>query len=459
VALAACGIDGRSASNQEPEPIPAAKAVTARPEGWSKPTHSRKAHPNYDAAFPQDRVARMTIRIAPERWAAMLADMERLHGPRGPVDPNAPSPTPGVVRRDPDGVIGVPNPMWAPATVEFEGNTWTSVGMRFKGTSSLYGGWTGGSDRLPLKLDFDQFEDDVPAIRNQRFHGFKQLSLATNWGDPTHIRESLAHALLGTAGLVASRTALYEVVLDRGEGEASLGLYTAVEVTDDTVLKRSFADPSGTIYDAEGSGASFAPGARGGIRTSFQRDGGPDVERSDLFALHDHLHAPGRLTDPAAWRGGLEALFDVPAFLTWLGMAASLEHWDSYGQRPQNYYLYNDPATGRFTFISWDHNYTWGAGKGGGGGGVPSFDKSGVSGDWPLISYILAQPEYAAFYHESLRGIAESVFIPSAIEERIDGLEQMIVPYVDRAEFEAAVAMLRSRIDSRAAAMAAYLAT
>ena len=57
--------------------------------------------------------------------------------------------------------------MWVPATVEFEGQTWTGVGVRYKGNSSLASGWRSGALKLPLKLDFDEFEDEVPAIEHE----------------------------------------------------------------------------------------------------------------------------------------------------------------------------------------------------------------------------------------------------------------------------------------------------
>lgn len=45
-----------------------------------------------------------------------------------------------------------------------------------------------GDSKLPLKLDFDEFEDDYPEIENQRFYGFKQLSLANADRHPVRCR-------------------------------------------------------------------------------------------------------------------------------------------------------------------------------------------------------------------------------------------------------------------------------
>jgi hypothetical protein len=36
------------------------------------------------------------------------------------------------------------NPEWVEATVEFQGSTWSHVGVRYKGNSSLTSGWRSG---------------------------------------------------------------------------------------------------------------------------------------------------------------------------------------------------------------------------------------------------------------------------------------------------------------------------
>ena len=120
------------------------------------------------------------------------------------------------------------------------------------------------------------------------------------------------------AGLVTPETAFYEVILDYGEGQVSLGLYTAVEVVDDTVVERSFADADGNIYEADGTAASLAAGTDGQIEASFQKENNEDAaDWSDIQALYDALHATTRTSDPARWRADLEAVFDVDS--SWNG--------------------------------------------------------------------------------------------------------------------------------------------
>ena len=78
--------------------------------------------------------------------------------------------------------------------------------MRYKGNSTLMGAWRSGSAKLPLKLDFDQFEDTYPEIEDQRFYGFKQLSLGNNLNDATYLRDALSYDIMEAAGLVTPET-------------------------------------------------------------------------------------------------------------------------------------------------------------------------------------------------------------------------------------------------------------
>jgi hypothetical protein len=169
-----------------------------RPEGWTDETHGNDAEPNYDVVFPQDEVNQIKITIALDDWAAMQANMSGLFGEPGTQLPNR---QPGIGGIGPDGG-GVPgdlfpddggdtedevqqpipswanmtgeNPVWVPATIEFDGLTWTNVGICYKGNSSLISSWRNGDLKLPFKLDFDEFEDENPEILNQRFYGLKQ---------------------------------------------------------------------------------------------------------------------------------------------------------------------------------------------------------------------------------------------------------------------------------------------
>lgn len=492
-----------------------ARDTIARPEGWSEETHGNEAEPNYDVVFPDDRVNQITITIAPENWEAMQANMVDLFGEAGSGEdgrgfpggdgmrdgfeppeggpaqpgekglPDGFAPPEGGDRAAPleggpagrgpgeDGLRGgdmtPENPIWVPATIEFGGNAWTNVGVRYKGNSSLTSGWRSGTLKLPLKLDFDEFEDEYPEIDDQRFYGFKQLSLANGFSDPSFLRDAATFAILEEAGLPAAKTAFYQVVLDYGEGPVTLGLYTMIEVIDDTVVERYFGSDDGNIYEADGSAASFAASTRDQIEQSFQKENNQDeADWGDIKTLLDVLHDDQRTNDPAAWRADLESIFDVDGFLEWLAVNGVIQNWDAYGNMSHNYYLYNDPASGQLTWIPWDHNEAMSTGMAEGGGRGPgsrsvSLDKADVGDDWPLIRHLLDDPVYYALYVDYLAETVAGPFEPGHMAETYQTMAELITPYaaadVGEATFEAAVQQLIEHAYQRADSVEEFLSS
>ena len=486
--MAGCGKSGES--------VPVTEQNT-RPEGGTDETHGNNVEPNYEVVFPQDKVNQIKITIAPGDWEAMQANMTELLGPRGtgqrggqPRAPGVPPDRGGMV---PDNVPrdggvaprapGIPgwidmtpeNPMWVPATIEFNGLTWTNVGIRYKGNSSLRSGWNSGTLKLPLKLDFDEFEDEYPEINNQRFYGFKQLSLSNAFSDSTYMRDVITSDLLAEAGLVAAETAYYEVILDYGEGSVNLGLYVAIEVIDDTVINRFFGDGSGNIYEADGPGVSLALGTFERIKDSFLKENNQqEADWSDIEELYNVLHSGKRTSDPEEWRESLESIFDVDVFLKWLAISASIQHWDTYGSMSHNFYLYHDPDTGRLIWISWDHNEVLGVGGGGGGrGGIGvlgggmrgnvSLDREEVGQNWPLIRYLLDDPIYHDRYVGYIEETINGAFNPDRMKEKCQELAGLIAPYAAKdggeAAFDSAVQQLINRIYERFQVANTFLAT
>ncbi len=486
--LAGCGLATPAGSTASPsaitEPSQAATAASsateaatdgaetdavARPAAWSEASHGADVEPDYAVVFPDDAVNELAITIAPEDWDAMLANMTDIFGERGTGQGGGPGGNGPQNAGGPMGVSNAENPMWVAATITFNGETWTNVGVRFKGNSSLRSTWSSGSLKLPLKLDFDQYEDQYPEIADQRFYGFKQLSLANGFGDATYMREAVSYELLAEAGLTASETAYYKVTIDYGEGPVDLGLYLAVEVVDDTVIDRVYGDDSGNVYEADGAAASLAAGTQDQIEASFQKENNTDeADWSDVEALQTLLNSDLRTTDPAAWRAQLEALFNVDDFLTWLALKTVIQHWDSYGGMSHNYYLYHNPETGQLDFISWDHNQTLGAqfgpgGRGGGGPsrGVTSFELTEVGTDWPLIRYLLDDAEYQARYLAALRQI-DATFDADTLAARYTQLAALIEPVLaesdDTTAFRDAVDSLIATTQARDTALVEYLA-
>lgn len=358
-------------------------------------------------------------------------------------------------------------PIYVECDVATEDRQWRHVGVRFKGNSSLAMSWSAGVYKLPLRLNFDKFEDDYPEIKDQRFYGFKNLSLSNGTQDQSLLRDKIGTEVFASAGLPAPATAFYRVFIDHGDGPTYFGLYTGVELPSDKVfLETHFENDEGNVYKPDGAGATWATWDTETLGKDSNED---EADYSDAQALFDALHADR--TDAAAWRAGLEARLDVEGFLRWLALNAVIQDWDQYGQMPHNYYLYANPDAGnRFSWIPWDHTFAFATGGGFGGGGL-SLSMDEVSADWPLIRFLLDDPVYLDVYRGYVAQAAQVEYEPAAAEARFRAAHELIAPYVvgpegeiegytfiqSEASFNDSLDALIAHANARQADVAAYL--
>ena len=423
---------------------------------WTVETHTKDAEPNFDEIFDDNAVKRLDIVVTEERWENMFEDMTDLYGTFGAG--GGPGSGPGGVEVDED-------PIFVPAEVFYNGKEWYRVGVRFKGNSSLSSSWQAGILKLSFKMDFDEFEDDYPQIDNQRFYGFKKLSLKNNYDDTSMLREKVAGDVFRNAGLVGSHTAFYTLYVDFGEGPVYFGLYTLVEEVDGTVLDTQFSDDDGNLYKPDGDAASFASGSYDEDEY-VKKTNEDEADFSDVESLLSILHDDVRTTDAATWRANLETVFDTDVFLKYLAVNTVVQNWDTYGRMTHNYYLYNDSATGKLTWIPWDNNEALQEGKMGGSAALDFSDVS--SSQWPLIGYLYQDEVYKATYDAYVQEIAEGPFNVGAIQSQYTSYAALVEEYATSeiagytflrsgADFQNGINQLKSHASERTTAVNNYL--
>ncbi|MFA9392826.1 MAG: CotH kinase family protein [Prolixibacteraceae bacterium] len=422
---------------------------------WTEATHGIQISPNYDVVFNQNEVLRIDLVIGEDEWETMQNDL----------DANLGSSSSGPGGRPGGGTTLVEfDPVWVPCSVFHDGTEWYKVGVRYKGNSSLSSAYSSGNGKLSFKLDFDQFESDYPAITDQRFYGFKQLSLKNNYLDASLIREKVASDLFRNFGLASSQTSFCAVYVDFGSGAKYFGLYTLVEEVDDTVLGSQFADGTGNCYKPDGDAASFASGTYD--ESEMEKQTNVDLaDYSDVKALYDAINNSTRTSDLDAWKTTLESSLDVDVFLKWLAANTTIQNWDTYGNMTHNYYLYNNPTSGLLEWIPWDANEAFEAGK---LSGALSLELSTVSSSWPLISYLIDVPEYEEKYQTYLQQFIDEEFAPSKMQALYDSYYLLLKDYAyaeekgytflsSDASFDSAIETLKSHVSQRNTAVLSYL--
>ena len=430
------------------------------PTDWTSDTHSKAADPNFEEVFDANQVKRLDFVITSENWSLMMEDMDNLYGAFG-----SSSSAPGGA--GPGGVVSFSDedPMFIPASVFYEGTEWYKVGLRFKGNSSLASAWGAGILKLSFKLDFDEYEDEYPQIKNQRFYGFKKLSLKNNYDDTSFMREKLSADILRDAGIPVSNTSFYTLYLDRGNGPEYFGLYTLVEEIDDTLIDTQFSSDKGNLYKPEDEGANFVEGTFN--ETGFDKKTNEDeADWGDIKNLFAALHSDLRTSDPSAWRGEVNAVFDTDIFLNYLAVNTVIQNWDTYGLMPHNYYLYNNPDNDKLTWIPWDYNEALQEGKRQGSLLLDFFNLE--SGEWPLIEYLFHDPVFKEVYDNFVQNTIDTAFEASKIQALIAQYASLIIPYASSelpgysflrsaADFQAGVDQVSQQVTDRTQAAKMYL--
>lgn len=432
-------------------------------------SHGKSAEPNYSIVFPNDNVNRIDIRIDKNQWEEMNTYLEsNFKSSRSMPHPQAENLTEGHPQRHrgpmhgnhatmpfennnftrgrkmaidsihnweqgrrpgPPGVPPGGHPgaeksesIWAYCDVYFNQQQWNKVGIRFKGNSSLRSTCQMGLKKFSFKLDFDQFEEEFPEIKNQRFYGFKQLNLKNNYNDPTFMREKVAADLFAEFGLVTPKTSFCQVFIDYGEGSQYFGMYTLVEEVDDTVIETLYESEDGNLYKPDGHAATFA-------RDSFnkaamnKKNNKNSKNLSDVQKLNEIINSTLRTENYERWKLQLSEIFDIPVFLKYLAANNVIQNWDTYGNSTHNFYLYNNPASNKLEWIPWDNNEAFQPGK---MRGALSLSLNEIGENWPLIRYIIDDKDWNAEYENYVSGFTQNIFNPEKMTIIFDDYRQLI---------------------------------
>ena len=148
VAAALLGLCAWLASNRVQE-LSAAQQVS-RPAGWNESTHGAQVKPDYQRLFGMETLHEIRITISPESHRAMQEDLQTIGrgrgGPGRPLGPGVPGAARGPIR------MTTRDPIYVPVTVRFGDGTWTGVGMRYKGNSSLMSASFEANSKVPFAL-------------------------------------------------------------------------------------------------------------------------------------------------------------------------------------------------------------------------------------------------------------------------------------------------------------------
>lgn len=232
-----------------------------------------------------------------------------------------------------------PELSYYPAAITIDGERIANVGIRLKG-SSTFQFWDG---KPSLKIKFNEFDAE------QRFAGLKRATFNNMTGDAAMCREVVGYHFWRSVGMPVPRATFAELslVVDGAEPEL-LGLYTNLEAYDSEWLERNYADDEGDLWEGNDS-ADFS---RRGISHFELVTGLGDTEALDDARDQVQNHGDDFYAD-------VDDILDMESFLDFWTLSIAIGNRDGYPFNLNDFYIYQDPADGRFDFMPWGMDESW----------------------------------------------------------------------------------------------------
>jgi hypothetical protein len=270
-------------------------------------------HPANTPAFLQNEVASIKITIAPANLAMLL----------GPDSLEANFEYPATF-------------IYQSATIS---DTVYNVGFRLRGNTSRY------SAKKSFKVAFNSF------TQGMKWNNLEKMNLNGEHNDVSILRSYLSAQMLVQAGVVAPRTSYVKLYVNN----EYKGLYINVEHIDEQFLKQRFPlNNYGTLI-------------KSGYGANLKNLGTNEANYSPFYELKQGNNLQSLIqfiavlnTNSSNFPCAIQAVFDVDSYLKTLAIEILTGHWDGYAFNKNNFYLYQRPSDGKFMFIEYDMDNTFG---------------------------------------------------------------------------------------------------
>ena len=333
--------------------------------------------------FKVDRLLDVKVAMPAADWKKMRYEHHDLFGLITPRKPGKPRPNPYHYFK---------------GNVTIGGKLFKNVGLRKKGLLGSV-----NAQRPSIKINFDKFGTE------QEFEGVSLMTLNNNDTDASLVKQHMAYELFRKAGIPAPRCNFARVTVN---GEY-LGVYSHVESVRKDFLKRHFTKASGNLY--EGQISDFTEKAAG---TFDAKINAKKNDRNDLLKATKALAVPDEQLFDAVGK-----VINLNDFYRYWAMEGLIGFNDGYSGNQNNFFIYNDPQSGRFKFIPWgaDGVFRARSGKASQAGTPMSVMAEGV------VAHRLYKTEKGRErYRSELLKVLDEVWDEQALQAKLDKLTRML---------------------------------
>ena len=326
-----------------------------------------------------------------------------------------------------------------PATLNFEGESYDSVGVRYKGNSTFCLPTDQGNRKVPYNIEMNHF------IQGQKLENLKKIKLANAWMDPTFAKEITASHIYKKY-LPSPEVNLLKLNVQ----DNYLGIYVNTESIDKQFLQKHFGEKDGVFFKCDPVQVFC------GENTA---NGNPDLKW--LGADSASYYNSYDLKSDSGWGALMELIETINFDFDNLGEVLNIDRtlWafavnsailnlDTYnGYYVHNYYLYQT-EDGLFQMIPWDFDNAFAGAILGWEFFEPevvyNYDTYGnqyFANERPLLQKLLNDPLRKKQYNAHLRTIlAETLLDTATIRGGINELHNLAYSAV-QSDFNKAFSM------------------
>lgn len=299
-------------------------------------------------------------------------------------------------------------------------DTLENVGLRLRGNTSRY------AAKKSIKLSFNTYES------GRQYHGLEKLNINGEHNDPSISRSRLCWDILRWMEIPAPRANHVQIYINN----EYIGVFANIEHIDEEFVESRFGNKSGNLYKclwpATLQYISDNPDDYknvGGDRRAYDLKTNTEADDySDLAHFIDILNNTPTANLPCE----LEKVFNVNDYLKAIAFDILSSNWDGPIYNKNNFYLYHNQATGKFEYIPYDLDNTFGIDW-----FVNNLHNRNIY-DWahpseprPIYDKIMAVEIYRHRFSYYMNQILENVFNETVLFPYLDDVKNQVLPLVE----------------------------
>jgi len=299
---------------------------------------------------------------------------------------------------------------WAHADLTIGGRHFTDIGVRDKGNGTYMEG--SQRNKISMKLNLTKY------VKGLKLANMTTVNLANNITDAGWMNEELAYKLFRDAGVHAPRSAYARVfVTVTGQSPRRYaGLYSLIEDVDDHFVQDRFGSKTGALLKPVPP-SLFA--YMGDKWAAYNQTYDPKTELTAEQKAHiiEFCKIVTSGTDKE-FAAKLGEYVNLDNFARFLAVDIWLSDMDGILNVGQNYYVYLDPAIGKFNFMAWDHDHSFGQMGRASNAETENFS---IYHPWSsgnrFIARVFAVPAFRDLYLAKMREFTGTIFQPTAVQD------------------------------------------